>query len=128
MKNLVGIRANIDNFPASKIGEMQQILKLLNETLNIVQELIEEANDLEDEICRIETEIGDCELPEKIKLRKNELQQYFDRVMLIQSQFKQMGSNDHSIESKIEDAMVTGNNLGNQMHASIFKYGAKDFS
>ena len=50
--------------------------------------------------------MDDCQLAEKIKQRKIELKTLFDKVLSVEEQYKQLGSNDQEIEEKIQDAFV----------------------
>jgi hypothetical protein len=45
--------------------------------------------------------MGDCQLSEKIRQRKHELQMLFDKIMSVEDQYKELGTNDSEFEDKL---------------------------
>ena len=66
---------------------MKEVVKILTDMRMHVEELLESSADDWGEVLRIRGKMGDCQLPEKIKLRNIELKMLFDKIMKVEEQY-----------------------------------------
>lgn len=50
--------------------------------------------------------MGDCQLTPKIQLRKSELKQLFDKIMNVEEQYRELGTDDVEFEDKLQNAFT----------------------
>ena len=71
--------------------------------------------------------MGDCQLSEKIAQREQELKSSFDKILVVEEQYKELGAIDQDIEDKIQNLFVQASNISGQMKTTLGQYTPKAF-
>tara|TARA_B110000285_G_scaffold216276_1_gene263426 strand:- start:2047 stop:2289 length:243 start_codon:yes stop_codon:yes gene_type:complete len=78
-------------------GDLNNLKKLHDQVLQTHEEIdsnLQDFFDCQDEVNRIKKEMGECELPVNIAVRKNELQSYEEKLERISEEFSDLKKAD----------------------------------
>jgi len=91
-------------------GDLNNLKKLHDQVLQTHEEIdsnLQDFFDCQDEVNRIKKEMGECELPVNIAVRKNELQSYEEKLERISEEFSDLkkADQDYKGDKNSEDTI-----------------------